>query len=182
MRFNQMVLQLTVLALFINLAFSLPVNATISMGVSNYHAKTEIPIGESKKFPVARIYNTGNETFTASLTANLNCSDNEIKFTVEPMEITLQPEENCLVYLIVNCTKHASPGTYQFTVEIRTMPENEVVGNMVLPTATVDGEIVVPEPSPDFTMLFLAGVGGCSGLIATYIIEKRRKGEKKRRG
>ena len=180
MRFRQVALPL----LFVTLALTMPmpINAEVGMGVSDYNAKPEIPRGETERFPVARIYNTGNETFTASITARLDSNNSGIRLTVDPAEVTLKPDETCLVYLTADCTK-AAPGAYRFTVEIQPVTDGN---NMVLPAAVVDGEVIVTDeaaasndysPSSqaqDFSgVLLLVGVG--SGLTLTYVVAKRRR-------
>jgi len=158
------------------------VNAEVGIGISDYNAKAEIARGESKRFPVARIYNTGNETLIVMIAAELDSNDSGIKLTVDPTEVSLEPDETCLVYLTADCGD-ATPGTYQFRVEAKAIADSSE--NIVLPAAVADGEIVVTveatasndsPPKQDFSggvILLVAGIG--SSLIVAYAVRRMKR-------
>ena len=180
MRFRQVVLSL--LLLFVTLALSMPINAEVGMGVSDYNAKPEILRGKTERFPVARVYNTGNETFIVTITAELDSNNSGIKLTVDPEEVILKPDETCLIYLIADCS-NAKLGTYPFTLEIQPIVNGS---NMVVPAAVATGEITVVNASSELPSkpqsqnqnfrretLLIAGV--CSSLIAAYAFARRKR-------
>jgi len=80
------------------------------LGISDYEIKADLEVGETKKFEVARLYNTGdlNITITSTWIPNYNTSDIEVVITPNP--VFLIPDQSKPLYAKV--TAHDEIGTY----------------------------------------------------------------------
>jgi len=179
-----------------------PVCAEVGMGISIYKVEEEVLQGTTKSFPVARVYNTGNETLEVEVTVRLT-SGSGVELMVEEPYITLEPDESRLIRVEADCSR-AELGTYTFTVEV--LPLSRWEGGSVMPGGTVDGKIIVVEKlsstplqssepihssksevspktvstfdNPLITVLLGSGVSW-SVFLAVYVLRRRKNDEEK---
>ena len=134
------------------LALSLSVSTVygkIGFAVSKYEVDLQIVLGSVENVTFARIYNTGDETLVLKASVQQSSLENgtlSLKLLLEKAE--LKPDENCLVKMEVDATNETGTirlGNYTVQVEISpsvNAPSSET-GGAVLPSASVDGNIMV---------------------------------------
>jgi len=133
---------LPLVSLLVFLAAAMPVvYALPSIGVSHYNTETIIYVGETKEFPVGRIYNTGDTILNASCKwiPDGNCS---LTVKVKPETYILKSGDSFQVAVIVEALSEEQVGNYTGTVEVLCRPLN-VTGNPVSPAGSLNVKICV---------------------------------------
>ena len=129
-------------SLLVFLAATMPVvYALPSIGVSHHNTEAIIYIGETKEFPVGRIYNTGDVVLNASCNwiPDGNCS---LTVKVKPESYLLKPEDSFQVIVVVESPSEEQIGNYSGIVEVLCKPLN-ITGNPVSPAGSLQIKICV---------------------------------------
>jgi len=117
------------------------VHALPSIGVSHYNTEAIIYIGETREFPVGRIYNTGDVILNASCRwfPDGNCS---LPVKVKPEAYVLKPGDSFQVVIVIEASNEDYIGNYSGTVEVLCESLN-VTGNPVSPAGSLNVKIHV---------------------------------------
>jgi len=129
-------------SLLVFLAAAMPVvYALPSIGVSHYNTEAIIYIGETKEFPVGRIYNTGDAVLNACCRW-VPDGDCGLPVKVKPEAYVLKPGDSFQVMIVVEALSEDYIGNYSGTVEVLCEPLN-VTGNPVSPAGSLYVKICV---------------------------------------
>lgn len=148
---------------------------SVGLGVSDLSLNVAVIPGETKKFEVARLYNTGDFDLKITSTWTPNYSSSGILIEVTPNPLYLIPEKSALVYLKVTVNELGNYSGYvDFSCDVK-LPEN-YTGNPSVPGGRAHAVFNVVEkpptpipPAPILPMMeIIAGI--ITGIIGVVVI------------
>lgn len=126
-------------------------SAKLGLGVSKYNEQVLVYVGETKSFPVGRVYNTGDEPFILTCIwkqKDGNYANCTLPLTVNP-SFTLSPGESEQVFLNVTVPRDPPSkdyrGLYRGEVEVTAKGLVPVSGNPILPGGSLEVTIRIQE-------------------------------------
>ena len=158
-----------------------PASSSPSLGTSQHNPQVTIVAGQSRKFSVGRIYNTGDAALNIVAGWHQEFGSKVLSATVTPGNRNVQPGESYVIYLTVYATKVGfHNGTVQFAGETLTTEQ----GNPIRPSGSLPAQITIigkpVEPTqPQSEVSWLLYVYACIGVglavaLMTYLIRFRK--------
>jgi len=171
---------------FANQAFS--ENYTAGLGISDYEANTNVTIGESKQFEIARLSNEGTLDLivTATWIPDFNATDAGIEFRFYPDQVNLTVGSEPILFY-GDVVKANALGTYEGHIQFSTavqLPEG-YGGNPSVPGGSAKVTVNIVSSSVQFGVsvdpgILLSVLGFGIGALVTVVVGFKIKNRRQR--